>query len=218
MRAPGRGTLKDEINEFLKRYELGDRTSVFFLRLRDDPDRRLDKIWKKIIDDNPSIDSASERELFLKSLMDPWDSAFIADVAAKVAEERRRALQGEKPKIKKALARSFSKTSARELLALLHDASTKVQRYAEFEELYEALRQNRLYPLLNIRSDHSGSRSRTVFMRMASRLMHRTTGQWHDDWVADLAALAFPDYEGPKGEGFTVDMVISARKGTHPLP
>jgi hypothetical protein len=218
MRAPGRGTsFKDEINEFLKQHELSDRASAFFLRLRDDPE-----VWKKIVDDNPSIDTAPKRELFLKNLVDAWDGIEIADIAAK-SEALERTIQNVNTKIKKTLARCLSKTtSAKELLALLQDAATELQLYAEMEELYDvtskARSESKFYQLIDIRSDHAGSRPRTVFMRLASRLMQRTTGQWHDDWVVDLATLAFPDYEGPKGEGFTVDMVISARKGMHPLP
>jgi hypothetical protein len=88
-----------------------------------------------------------------------------------------------------------------------------LQPYAKFEELNEAMRQNELYPILTIRSDHAGSRTRTVFMRMASRLMHRTTGEWHDDDVATLTDIAFPDEEAT-----SIDMVRSARRGILPLP
>ena len=50
-------------------------------------------------------------------------------------------------------------------------------------------------PLLNIRSDHAGSRQRTcTFMRVASTYFHQTMGQWHDDWVTDLTNVVFPDH------------------------
>jgi hypothetical protein len=41
---------------------------------------------------------------------------------------------------------------------------------------------------------------------MASRLMYRLTGKWHDDEVADLTDIAFPDKET------TIRMVQSARQ------
>jgi hypothetical protein len=214
MRAPDHHrnrSFKDEINEFLKRYELTesshDSAVSFFLRLRDDPDRRIDKIWKKLVDDNPSIDTASGRELFLKSLMDPWDGAFLADAITKVDAITRTARRDRETKIKKRLARSFSKTSAREFLAHLHDASTDLQLFAKAEELRESLYQIKLYPLIDIRSDHAGSRTRTVFMRLASRLMHRTTGKWNDDEVATLTDIAFPGKETT-----SIRMVQSARQ------
>jgi hypothetical protein len=208
MRASSRGSssFKDTITDFLKQYELtGSDLAAFFLRLRDDPDRRIDKIWKKIVDDNPSIDTASERELFLKGLMGAWDGARLADIQAKVDAPW---FENEETKIKKALGRSFSKTSARELLALLHDASAKLQQLAKMEELYEGLYQNKFYQLIHIRSNHAGSRTRTVFMRVASRRMYETTGKWHDPEVATLTDIAFPDEEAT-----SVDMVRSARRG-----
>jgi hypothetical protein len=96
--------------------------------------------------------------------------------------------------------------SAGELSAFLQDASTDLQKSVELEEHDKAIRQNILHPVLSIRSNHDDSRSRTVFMRMASRLMHRTTGKWHDDDVATLTEIAFPDKET------TVRMVQSARQ------
>jgi hypothetical protein len=110
MRAPDRSSsFKDDINKFLKRYEIKhrDRAFAFLLRLRDDPEQRIDTIWKKIVDDNPSIDTPSERELFLKGLMDPWDTAFLADLAAKVGGITKRGLQDDKTKIKKCLLNLF---------------------------------------------------------------------------------------------------------------
>jgi hypothetical protein len=211
MRAPSQGSssFKDIITEFLKQYELTRSSlSAFFLRLRDDPDRRIDKIWKKIVDDNPSIDTASERELFLKRLTDAWDAAVLADIMAKIDEVNLQEVRDKKRKMKKALARSFSKMSAKELLALLHDASTDLQQFAKLEDKLEELRQNRLYPILNIRSNHAGSRTRTAFMRVASRRMHETSGKWHDKEVADLTDIAFPDRET------TVRSVQAARQFT----
>jgi hypothetical protein len=221
-------SLKDAITEFLKKYKsdrdgeqpstldddltafflrpLDDDLTAFFLRLRDDPDRRIDEIWKKIVADNPSIDTTSGRESFLKELTDPWDYALLADNAARVRAYRR-TLQDEETKIKKALIRSLSKTSGRKLLADLHDAITKLQPFAKFEEIYEGFCRAELYPLVNIRSSRAGSRIRTVFMRTASHLMHRTTGKWHDDEVATLTDIAFPGEEAT-----TIRMVQSARQ------
>jgi hypothetical protein len=221
MKAPSRGSssFKDEIiNEFLKQDEF-DEDNVradFFLRLRDDPNpnRCIDKIWKKLVDGNPSIDSALGRELFLRELADPWDIALLADNVAGV-KKLRQTWQAEKIKTKKALARSISKTSStKELLALLHNASTKFQQFARFEEFYEGYCQNELYPLIDVRSPRAGSRNRTVFMRVASDFMRRITGEWHDDWVAELTDIAFPPDEDE--DVTSIDMVRSARRGVHP--
>jgi hypothetical protein len=43
-------------------------------------------------------------------------------------------------------------------------------------------------------------------MRLASRLMHRTTGKWHDGEVATLTDIAFP------GKETSIRMVQSARQ------
>ena len=59
----------------------------------------------------------------------------------------------------------------------------------------------------DIRSDQAGSRPRTAFIRVAGTFFREKTGQWHDDWVANLATLAFPF-----GEPITIDMVKSARR------
>jgi hypothetical protein len=72
--------------------------------------------------------------------------------------------------------------------------------------------------LLDIRSDWKGSRRHTAFIRVAASYFRKKTGQWHDDWVADLANIAFPDKKGPKGgKGFTLEMVYSARRGMKPI-
>jgi hypothetical protein len=206
MRAPDRGSslkdssLKDITTELLKQYELAD---ALFLRIRNDPG--IDKIWKKIVDDNPLMNTAPKHELFLKDLMKVCNSTFVAYALAKFEAFMRATKKNNK--YKKTLARSLSsKTSTRELLALLRDANTVFETVAEIEKEHEAIYQHRLYPILNIRSDHKRSRKRTVFMRMASRLMYRITGKWHDDEVADLTDIAFPNKET------SVRMVQSARQ------
>ncbi len=216
MKAPSRSSssFKDEINKFLKQHECGKSLTDFFVHLSDDPDRRIDKIWKKLVDDNPSIDTASERELFLKGLMDSWDCIVIANAKPTIDAYIRTVLEGETIR-KKALARCFSKMSARELLALLQNTSTAatLQGSAKLEELTEALHQNKIYRLIDIRSNHNGSRPRTAFMR-ASRLMHRTTGKWHDNEVALLTDIAFPPNEDE--DVTSTDVVRSARRGMRP--
>jgi hypothetical protein len=230
MKAPSRGSssLKDEINEFLKRHNITERNDddhdeviaaksfacAFFLRLRDDPDRYLDKFWKKLVDDNPSMDTAAKREAFLDGLLSASYSPLLADAVAKLGALKRM-LRDKEINIKKALARGLPKTPARELLALLHDADTTLQPFAHFEKIFETLYQVKLLSLIDIRSDHASSRTRssrgrTAFMRVASFIMHRTTGKWHDDEVATLADIAFPP--GDEEEATTIRMVQSARQ------
>jgi hypothetical protein len=91
-----------------------------------------------------------------------------------------------------------------ELLELAGDTFARLPRMREPADLPSIVR------LVDIRSDHDGSRQRTAFMRVASTWFHQTTGQWHDDWVADLTNVAFPDYET------TIDVVRSARRGIRP--
>jgi hypothetical protein len=66
-------------------------------------------------------------------------------------------------------------------------------------------------PLLDIRSDHDGSRQRTAFMRVAAHFFYNSTGEWHDGCVADLTDVAFPDEEAT-----SIDMVRSARRSVRP--
>jgi hypothetical protein len=194
-------------------------TCPFLIRLRDDPDRDIDKIWKIIEthrNKNPRIKQFLEsdsysmnilREMFVMNLMTMWNCAFIADRVAKAEAFTRKATRNKKAKIKKTLVQSFSKMSAKELLKFLQDANTDLQKSVELEEDDEARRQNILYPVLSIRSNHDDSRNRTVFMRMASRFMYQTTGEFHDKEVATLTNIAFPDKET------LIDMVRSARRG-----
>jgi len=197
MKAPSRGSLSFKDN-------LKPESSLAALR----DDRRIDQIWKKLVEDNPSIDTTSKRELFLKGLVVVWLLTSVAVSMAKLQMLSRQMKRDKETNIKKTLARSLSsKTSAGKLLALLHDAGTKLELLAEAEKLLEALYQDEFYPLLNIRSNHDDSRPRTAFMRAASRRMHKTTGKWHDNEVADLTDIAFPDEET------TIDMVRSARRG-----
>ena len=62
-------------------------------------------------------------------------------------------------------------------------------------------------PLLIVRSDKGGSRKRTIFCRLLSRLYRRTTGRWHDAEVAALCNIAF-DCDGTA----TIETVKDARK------
>jgi hypothetical protein len=46
-------------------------------------------------------------------------------------------------------------------------------------------------PLFVVRSDKGGSRKRTIFCRLLSRICRRTSGRWHDAEVAALCSIAF---------------------------
>ena len=64
-----------------------------------------------------------------------------------------------------------------------------------------------LDPLFAVRSDRAGSRKRTIFCRILSRLIHINFGRWHDAEVAALCEIAF-DCD------VTIETVKDARKAT----
>ena len=61
-------------------------------------------------------------------------------------------------------------------------------------------------PLFIVRSDRAGSRKRTIFCRLLSRIFRRFFGRWHDAEVAALCDIAF-DCD------VTIETVKDARKG-----
>jgi hypothetical protein len=63
-----------------------------------------------------------------------------------------------------------------------------------------------LDPLFIVRSDRDGSRRRTIFCRVLSKLIHINFGRWHDAEVAALCGIAF-DCD------VTIESVKDARKG-----
>jgi len=69
-----------------------------------------------------------------------------------------------------------------------------------------ASRPSNLDPVFVVRSDRAGSRKRTIFCRILSRLIHINFGRWHDAEVAALCGIAF-DCD------VTIETVKDARKG-----
>jgi len=59
---------------------------------------------------------------------------------------------------------------------------------------------------LSVRSDRGGSRKRTIYCRLLSRIFRRAFGRWHDAEVAALCGIAF-DCD------VTIETVKDARKG-----
>jgi len=94
--------------------------------------------------------------------------------------------------------------AAEEKLSLLERVGEAIRLWAIFDEKKHSLQR------WHIRSDRDGTRSRTAFMRAAADLFHRETGQWRDDWAADLTNAVYPDAE------VTIDMVRSARRPVAP--
>ena len=90
--------------------------------------------------------------------------------------------------------------AAEEKLRLLERVGKEIRLQATIDEKKYVLQR------WHIRSDRDGTRSRTAFMRAAADLFHRETGEWHDDWVADLTSATYP------GAEVTIDMVRSARR------
>ena len=71
-------------------------------------------------------------------------------------------------------------------------------------------RPSNLDPVFVVRSDRDGSRKRTIFCRILSKLIHINFGRWHDAEVAALCNIAFDC------DGVTVETVKLARKGLTP--
>jgi hypothetical protein len=216
MKAPSRSSssFKDTITEFLKNTPLSEGARKFFIRLRVDEDKCVDRIWQTYVDKGLP-DNAENRAIFMRMLKIMWKASERAvERAARVdlerAVDKSQALEmGLIAKI--ILDERFSP----ETKAQVTDWASKVFKHdAEYRKL-DSGTDNFLSgdgPLLNIRSDHAGSRQRTAFMRVSSNYFHQTMGQWHDDWVADLTNAAFPDHDT------TIDTVRSARRGIRPTP
>jgi hypothetical protein len=194
-------------------------THSFLQRLCDDSDRCIDRIWQSLLDSGQP-DNSEERAAFVRCLRTVWRISEAANQLA-VLFKTERDLEKAATLVEKSIAKTITdeKAARKDKVARVTEAGkllTGIDNVlAKFD--YKSWDAKEL-ALLDIRSDRDGSRQRTAFMRGAGSLFHDTTGEWHDDWVVDLATLAFPDYKGPKGEGFTVDTVISARRGVRSWP
>lgn len=75
MRTPdqNRGTsFKEVITDLLQEHpECGESQREFLIRLRDDPDGRIDKVWSRLVDKQPELED-DDRTLFIKCLVQMW--------------------------------------------------------------------------------------------------------------------------------------------------
>jgi hypothetical protein len=211
MTAPGRGTsFKDVITDFLQQHDkLWKSEKEFLQRLRKDDDRCIGQIWKVCTTKGFFPDTPDGRLTFVERLCEIWGATIFSDlVAIADAEDRNTKL---KLKASGVLVSKIvtDKAVPREVKAeLLSKAGVFFKEARWCSDIVEQ------HKWLSVRSDRDGTRRHTAFMRTAAAFFREATGQWHDKWTADLATLAFPDHRGPKGhKDFTVDMVISARRG-----
>jgi hypothetical protein len=197
---------KEAIADFLKHTPCSEGTHSFLHRLHDDPDRRIDDIWQSLLDSAQQMNSFEERAGFVGCLATVWRFSESANARAQLLKKERHLEKGA-THLEKSLAKAITdkKAARKDKLAPVIEVSKWL---IEVDKVLAEFRSRlRSTAVLDIRSDRDGSRQRTAFMRVASSCFYEVTGEWHDDWVADLTNVAFPDYE------ITTDMVISARRG-----
>ena len=170
----------------------------FLLQLRDDPDRRIDEVWAKLVSKNPALGNDDLAE-FLEYLGEVW--TIIEDARYETAINKSRRL-GDilRARLKRYWAKRFVNAPPDEVPKILKE----MERFSENEPRPENPLSD-YFPELDIRES---SRLRTGFMRFASKGMHALTGEWCDGEVASLTDVAFP-----QAENTSEDMVRSARRG-----
>jgi hypothetical protein len=209
---------KETIADFLRQTPCSKGTRLFLLRLLDDPDKRIDGIWQGHIDGRIAEDDVVCRLTFIKVLAAMWGGSERAIMrAARIDAERavKKVLAADNKLVAKAIR--DKKTAPETKIAALNWAMEWLQALAEYQTKCQNLN-NLADPetlhhvaLVDIRSDHKGSRQRTAFMRLAADFFYKATGEWHDNWIATLTDIAFPDEEAT-----SIDMVRSARRGIRP--
>jgi hypothetical protein len=211
--------LKKAITDFLEQAPCNKSTQAFLLRVRDDPDNRIDSIWRALTSAQPKQDLAPTSALLLiKVLKTIWMYSDGAITQALMTDGERAAakyIASSSKEIADWLAAKLAdkSISPEDKATLVSETRSFFQKAATFQAVNHDLvnfvrtKVPGNIPRLNIRSDHDGSRQRTAFMRMAADFFYKTTGEWHDGWNADLTNVAFPDEET------TIDMVRSARRG-----
>jgi hypothetical protein len=185
----------------------------FLSRLRNDPNKHFDRIWRNFAPTDVA-DNADHRAAFESMLCGLW---LLSNESSRTLAAMRR-LAREADKVHARICKQVAevvvwKIPPLEKAALLRKAAEVIGKanprpLAAVDKLAEGggihFRQM-LHQLIDIRSDHSGSRPRTAFMRLAAFHFHTLTEQQHYDWVADLTDVAFHSHEAT-----TVDSVRSA--------
>jgi len=211
-------SVADAITAFLKKEPCSEDMRQFLIRVQGDDCKRIDKIWRDYAESTGETDTAELREKFVTCLSLIWQYSEGANLMAAT----KRAIRGIH-KVSDMVDKWIAKRIADKNLPL--EIKAKVASFSDkwFKRLVEGspdscepplkeLEAKIDSPLALVRSEHSEKgRQRTVFMRKASDFFYGGTGQWHDDWVADLTDLGFPEF----GET-TIEMVRSARRGMRP--
>jgi hypothetical protein len=166
---------------------------------------RSNEIWTKIctaaerLEDVP-LDLAHAMDFVVFVLEAKGAAGHVDKLAAEIASLRKSYATEQERFKKKVIGHVQDVSSPRELALILKHAAHAAEilhRLNESPARHQALR-----------SDHDGSRQRTLFIRDVSNLVHDLTGRWLDDEVADLTEIAFPPRE------ITVDIVRAARRET----
>jgi hypothetical protein len=205
--------LKQAITDFLHETPCTDGARKFLIRLRNGENRCINSIWQGYIDVGIATNTAEQRAAFIRSLYTMWRDSLVPEVLVEL-NKAIRAIGKAKGVASKMLAPwiESKKPSLKDKVQVANLAASSFQSMADAEERLAKGKQ--ALARFDLRSDKGGSRRRTVFMRSAADCFYQKTGQWHDNWVADLTDVAFPD----RDTATTIDMVCSARRGMRPLP
>jgi hypothetical protein len=181
MRVPSRGSLsfKDVITDFPDSLSKG--AYKFLVRLRDDDDKCIDRIWRTYVDKGLP-DNTANRTKFIRMLHIMWDASERA-VRRPARIDADRAFDKWVTAVMKLVAKAILEEglAPEDKAQFTNWASEVLKEDAKYRALGNDANNflGQDGPLLNIRSDHAGSRQRTAFMRVASTYFHQTIGQWH---------------------------------------
>jgi hypothetical protein len=107
------------------------------------------------------------------------ESEINAKIAADVAEVKKS--EGE---LRRKLVQSIKEVPLHKMPEFLEEAGKRLRKRLQGYP-------SPVISLPRVRSDKSGSRARTYFIREVSGLIHDTTGKWLDEQVAMITATAF---------------------------
>jgi len=150
-------------------------------------DPRGGEVWRKI---------AAAAERHDGALLGTAEAALFTEhvLRARKAAELVSKLAADTPRIQAELAADFAKYK-RSLARMIEGAQSPLQLAFMLAPITKVLRRapprSSSAPTPIIRSDRSGARARTIFMRDISNITHDLTGCWLDAEVAMLTDIAF---------------------------
>src|SRR5262245_36596117 len=136
---------------------------AFLIRLREDPDKRIQRIFRNLI-----VNGITASE-FVKELRGVWHLS----EASKLLPLSRRVVRKQE-KLETELSKQLAKlTVSKEIppqdkAGILKRASEFFAKAKPIPTLDVFIQSLELFQLTDVRSDHGGSRARTVFMRLIS--------------------------------------------------